>query len=245
MKPFSLIFLVSIFLFNSQALQAADIVQLTANLPPYSISDSPNKPGFTTEIMEEIHKITNFDVETRFSPWGRAQELTQQNKNHLIFTLTRIPTRESLYQWVADIIPIQGGIVSISDKTPVDTLEDAAKRGLKIGVAGKTPWERMLLSTNYPKDKIVVVPDEKSNARKMIAGRIDYWFTATDRAAYYLKEMGLKEQPTVGKPLRSGRLYLAGNLDFSKDKSEEIREALQKIKDDGTYDKIYQKYFGF
>lgn len=223
---------------------AAEIEIFTSNMPPYSVDRSPDEPGFSTELINEVFKQAKIAFNPKFVPWARAQLITQDPKNthYMMFTLSRTEDREPRYKWVFKICPIRTGFISLGGR-PLNSIQEAKDSGGRIGVCDGTPWLKFL--EKHQVDLIDHAPNERSNGLKLINGRIDLWYTAQDRGYYYLKKLGLKKQPVVGKPLQEYDLYLVANLNFPDDIINDLNLAYQKVIAQGKYDQLRDKYFSF
>ena len=60
---------------------------------------------------------------------------------------------------------------------------------------------------------------------------------------YYLKQGGSDKLKMVGEPIISSGMSLAINKD-NKDLQEKVNKAMADLKADGTYAKLYKKWFG-
>ncbi len=241
-----LLFLGSLFIATimySEA-YAIEVKVLTSNMPPYSVDNSPQEPGFSTELIEAVFKAAKIPFNLRFVPWARAQVTTQdpKNTNYMMFTLSRTKAREPKYKWIFNVCPIRVGFISL-EGDPFHTIEEAKKSGLRIGVCDGTPWIKFLVK--HQVDSIDSAPNERSNGLKLLRNRIDLWYTAQDRGYYYLKKLGLKKKPVVGQPLQEYQLYLVANLNFPDEIVDKLKVAYERVKKQGTYQGLHDKYFSF
>jgi len=219
-----------------------ELKQVCSNFPPFTIAEDSDSPGFSYEIVREIHRYSGIHFNPDFLPWGRAQKYAQQRDNYLIFSIARTKKREPKYLWICNLISIDFGFVMAPEIAIVDSLDDA-KKLKNIGVANHTPQLRMLKELGFT--NITPVTDEKQNALMLMSRRIDAWYGPIPRSLYILKHIKLKEAPQISKPFETVDSYLAGSLNLSSDIVIKLKKAYDRVKSDGTYDRIYKKYFGF
>ncbi|MCX4030329.1 substrate-binding periplasmic protein [Spartinivicinus marinus] len=176
--------IISLLLFYSHAFGSSNsIMQITADLPPFTVEDSKEQRGFLYEIVGLMHQHANLPYKPRFSPWPRAQKTAREKNNYLIFGLTRTKNREPNYLWIVNLLSIEVSFVMITGSPPKTLVE--AKR-LSISVARETPWSRFLNKNNFK--RIQLVTKEIQNARMLIYNRVDAWYVPTVRAFYLLKK---------------------------------------------------------
>ena len=216
------------------------IKAFTASLPPFSMDPKSKFPGFSYEIVSEMAKRSNIDLEVVYLPWKRAQETAKKTPNSLVFGMSRTKKREPHYSWVVELIT--SNYAFMTTKEHINSYQDA--RALKdISAMFGTPRERILMSkkfTNYSK-----IYDVRKAATRLRRGRTDAWFTLTHRAAYIWREQGYPENDLIiGKSLKVTHNWLGGNKQLPKGLVENFQKSLVSMKKDGTYNKIYRKYFG-
>jgi polar amino acid transport system substrate-binding protein len=209
------------------------------------VENSPDEPGFVYELLEVVHKKADLPYQPKFYPWARAQMMAKEPENtqYMIFSVTRTPDREAQYQWVLNLLPIRTAFITLPGKEQINSIAEAREKNLRVGVNQETPWHKFLLKENF--ENIDLVTDEEFNAKKLMAGRIDAWYVPIDRAFYYLKKLGLQEQPVAGEPLQTGDLYLAANLQFPAEIAAKLQAAFEAVKQENSYQDLYDKYFSF
>jgi polar amino acid transport system substrate-binding protein len=224
---------------------AQEVTCVTANLPPYTVEDSPQEPGFSYELLQAVFEKAGLPAQCKFHPWGRAQMIAKQpeNSHYMIFSLTRTPDREEQYRWILNLLHNETAFITLPGKEQINSVAEAREKNLRVGVNQETPWHKFLLQENY--EKIDLVTSEEANAKKLMARRIDAWYVPIDRGFYYLKKLGLQEKPVAGKPLQTGDSYLAANLKFTADIAAKLQTAFEAVKQEKVYEKLYNKYFGF
>ena len=75
------------------------------------------------------------------------------------------------------------------------------------------------------------------------AGTIDGAIIDNAVAMYYLKQGADQDLKLVGEPTKSPGTVLGVKKD-NKALQEAVNKALKELKEDGTYQKIYDKWFG-
>ncbi|OQX02274.1 MAG: hypothetical protein BWK80_58225 [Desulfobacteraceae bacterium IS3] len=224
------------------------ITVVTEEYPPYNYTEGGKVKGVSTEVVEAVLKLTGIKAEIEVYPWPRTYHLALNNKNTLIYSITRMPQREELFKWVGRIAPAENYLFALKERTDIQisTLEDAKK--YKIATVQNDVCELYLLSKGFEKRKNVRSDSTYPvNMEKLLGKLIDMWAIGELPAYSLLRGKGLDPSQTVRKvflleEISGEGLYMA----FSKSTSDEIVEkfktALEKIKKDGTYGAILKKY---
>ncbi|KIT14305.1 substrate-binding periplasmic protein [Jannaschia aquimarina] len=215
----------------------ADVLRaVTADLPPYAIE--ADSSGFTLEVTRLAAERAGHTLEIRFLPWKRAQLLAQQSDDLLTFNLTRTKTREPLYLWIAPII--EYGNVFVTTGTVIDTFETAASAGETVTRAG-TAQASIVAASGAP---FLEVESPERAARMLDSGRVAAWYTHDLRAAWVWRQEARSNDLTIGAKREGGVIYLAGSLGFPEDIANDLREAIEAMRADGTYAALAERYFG-
>lgn len=218
----------------------AKIPVLTTQMGAYSDIKVIARPGFVTEILAEISKRAKLDFDIAQFPWKRALvDVETSKKPMLIYPLIRSPQRENEYAWIVKAINDRMVFWSLVDGPKIESLNDLKK--YRIGVIRGSPFERQLMALKLP--NIDVATDTGSNARKLVAKRIDLWFVTVNTAMDSFKNLQLnKNEFRVAYTLGRTGVYVAGNKDFPAATAEKIRVEFEKLKTEGWYGKLLEKY---
>lgn len=114
-------------------------------------------------------------------------------------------------------------------------------------IAGKTVGAQVgSKAADYAREHGANVKEFDTNTQgwmELEAGTCDAVSIDQAVAQYYLQQGGKDKLKLVGAPITSRGVAMG----ISKDKQEltdQVNQALKELKADGTYDKIYQKWFG-
>lgn len=222
--------------------RADDIIVYVSDLPPYSMPHDPKRPGFNIELVREAMMRAGIGYRLEPRPWGRAQQETRFTPASLIVGLTPTPERGPHYAWIAPLLNVDILFVSRRPQRGFDSL-DQARLARAITVRAETAFETILRNAGF--GNVGTVQSEESNARKLYAGRADAWLTSNLRGLYVWTTLGFPVGELVyGKPIASEPLYLAAHTDFPHELADRIRAAMASVRRDGTYDRLFRRYFG-
>jgi len=222
----------------SQQAQASSYQLITGYLPPWSMAGNKTYPGSFVEIARIAAKRAGHDSKVQVYPWGRAQQLSKNDKSVVIFPMARLSEREKLYQWIHPVKKMKMSFVSSKGKEL--GLDEARQLG-RILVHNDAPPEMLLIGKGF--DNLIAIHDLSPNIVKMLKyGRADAWFTPQDMAHWVWKFSSDGVEPTFGDAITSHELYFAASLSTDRKIVEDFRKAIRSMLRDGTIKKILARY---
>lgn len=221
---------------------------VTENYPPYNYIENDKITGFSTEVLLEVLKITDFEYSIEVFPWSRAYMMALNEENVLIYSIGRTDEREKLFKWVGVIAPFDVYIFSLKsrDDIKIEKLEDAKK--YKTLTTNNDVRERYLLSKGFEIERhIDNSADNTSNFEKLLIKRGDLWPIAELVANYFARSRGYQPEDLLKKSyhlneLSSEGLYMAFSIKTDDKIVDNFRNALEKVKNSDVYTKIKNKY---
>lgn len=216
---------------------------MTENYPPFNYENKNEKvTGMTTDIVREIMKSNGEEYEIRLMPWARAYKQIINKPNKILFSMTRTPQREYLFKWVGPIANNSFVFYARSDsKITINSLEDAKDEKYKVGTYLDGANEIYLKSQDFY--NIYSVPNDLLNIKKLVKGRIDLWAAGETQGLYKAKQLKIdpKKLKKVFK-IKDTQLYIAFSRTTPNSIINQWQKELDKMKKDGRYKKIVDKY---
>ncbi|NUU75470.1 substrate-binding periplasmic protein [Paenibacillus xylanilyticus] len=212
---------------------------------PYNfLNENKEMDGFDADIAREVAKRLGVEVEfvsQEFS--GLTPSLQSKKIDAVISQMTITDERKQALDFSDPYITNQVKIIVKTDNNDITKLEDF--KGKTIGVGLGTNDETYLRNEVLPKVgdfTIKTYDDVITSLKDLDAGRID----ATINNLYALKPIvdsnGFKIK-AVGEPIKSDQAGIAVRKN-NPELVAALNEALQGMKDDGTYNTIFKKWFG-
>ncbi|MBU2704804.1 transporter substrate-binding domain-containing protein [Zooshikella marina] len=224
---------------------AETIHLLTENFPPLNMSADEknfargnNVTGITTDIVRLMFKRANIDyrVTLRF-PWKRVYDTALKQKNYGVFSTSRTPEREALFQWVGPLAEEYWVLLTKADSPiTINSLSDA--KPWRVGGYKDDALTKFLTSRGI---SVLEAHSDKLNVRKLKINKIDIWATGSLSGPYLAKQEGLVGLKQVFS-FNKNDLYLALNKDTNPEVVKKLNEALSKMRQDGSIEKIYRQY---
>lgn len=226
--------------------QAADRLQaFTENLPPLNHLGPEGPSGFSVELLQLMAGQAGLGVDISVMPWSRAQVTAASTPNSLLFSLTRLPERETHYAWIGPISPRRIVIYRLSQRSDVQLAELGKPGRLRIGVVRESAAHLQLTAAGLGPDNLELSQDDASNLRKLLAGRMDAIVLLDWAAAWNLRELGLPYEtlaPLLELDARYAYWY-GLHPDGDPALRARLQTALDAIRLDGRYEALRKRYF--
>lgn len=229
---------------NKSAQPAAKVLKVgaEATFPPFEFQDEKSKAyvGFDVDIMKAIGKQMGMEVEivnTGFDGLIPALEGSQIDVIASAMTITE--ERAKKVNFSKPYYKSGLSIVVKSDNTTINSFKDLEGKRLavQIGTTGAEAAKKI-------KDAKVREYNSASEAYlELKAGGADAVVNDLPVSEYYLAKGGNKEAKLVGEVLNAEEYGIA----VAKKNTElagKINKALDEIKQNGEYGKIYEQWFG-
>ncbi len=203
------------------------------SLPMSAIVDSNKLTGPGYEFVVDLFKSAGipFTAEGQ-SPLRMADSLDTGNTVAIYFI--RTPAREDKYTWISGLIEDDGyAFITLAKNPRVDSF-DQAKSLKSIGIINSEAIKAMLASHGIT--SVDPSPSSVQNAKKLLAGRFDAWFTTTTVARYLMKQEGATQNTVaVGKTLVPAAGWITGSKNLSPEVVSKLQAAYATSKTNGRY----------
>ncbi|AEA46905.1 basic amino acid ABC transporter substrate-binding protein [Archaeoglobus veneficus] len=220
-------------------------VGMDATYPPFEyINETTDEfEGFDVDLMKEIGKRLGLEVEFVNVAWeGIIPGLVAHKYDCICSAMTITEERKKQIDFSDPYFEAWQVIVVRADCTDITKPEDLAGKvvGVQIGTTGQFVAEDLVKSgINFEIKTYDTTPDALLDLKN---GNIDAVIIDNGVA-----EKAIKNNPDVYKTVGGKLSYEEYGIAVAKDNPEllkAINQALKEVKEDGTYDKIYQKWFG-
>lgn len=220
------------------------ITIVTEEWPPFNYTENGRLTGFSTEIVQHILDIMNKDCDIITLPSIRSTYTLNTTPNTFMFSLFRTPERESGYKWIGPLCDGSIFFYKRKDNTiKIETLDDLKKvTRIACRHAGLIP---SLLNEKGFKNLDMTATSGLSIYKKLLSGRCDVAISDTDLGVkYYLKALQVDPDVLEKIPIKvfESDLYIACSKDMPDAEVQKWQSALEKLKTDGIYEIIFEKY---
>ena len=219
---------------------------------PIIYRDASGHPaGVFKEIMEEIFQRMKIPLECHLYPWNRVQKLVREGRADGMVTVLTEERKKHLK--ATDPLIITEERVFTSRRNPrfkeifsVKSLDDLRKFTLVETIG--SGWSK----EKFKGMKVIWVPTSVSAFNMIAMGRADIYLMSNYSGPQFLREQIRKQGPLTDRlkeivmgpnPLSKIEYRLLIRKDSPYvDLIEKFDRTLQKMKEDGSYQKIIQRY---
>lgn len=207
---------------------------VTEEYPPYNYATDTGVSGFAVSLLEEMMAEAGFDFDrsaVRLLPWARAYETALHIPNTVLFSTTRTPAREELFQWVGPIAPDRVVLLAHRDAAiQLTSLDDIARQGLKIAAIREDIGAQRLMELGINESHILYAFSNQSAAAMLSAQRVDLWAYGEEVAYWLMTQQGMDpEQIQPIWTLSESELYFAVQKDTDPTVVQRLQRALDRV----------------
>ena len=220
---------------------SADLRIYTINEPPLNIVKNNKKEGITVDVVNEIIRRTNTDAKIEFRPWPRAYSDLLNEKNVVLFSISRTNKREHLLKWVGPIAKKNMVLYARRDSNfNIQSLNQAKSMPSILTMRSDSKSQYL---TDKGFTNLVKLPTWEQ-ALLMLATKRGSLLTQSDiDFPVIAKEMNLDSndfEPVF--TLFSLETYIGMSNGTSDEVVGKWQKTLEEIKKDGTFAKIVDKW---
>lgn len=238
-----IIFLFIIFLPIEARANVNKVIKVAGDeyYPPYEFVDNDGVyRGFNVDIMRAIAIDLEKDIEIVPMTWQRALEALDKGKVDVIQGITRSVIREKKYNFTDALVVNYQAIFVRNDINNVSELSDLA--GLTVAIQSGDISEEFI--KRVPRVSIIIKINQEQEMKALLDGKVDAFVGNRLTGLYILQNLKqLNRVKIVGGPLYPTK-YCSATLKANKDMINLLNKGIDDIKKNGTYDKIYLKWFG-
>ncbi|GEL76436.1 transporter substrate-binding domain-containing protein [Tenuibacillus multivorans] len=217
-------------------------VATDANFQPfeYKNPDTGEMEGFDIELIEAIAEDQGFEVEFETMDFDGLLASMRSGKHDI--GIAGISIKEDRKEFIdfSDPYYDSGLILAVPIDSDIESIDDVA--GLNVGARQGSTSEDFLL--NNTDAEVTAYPEIVTAYMNLERGRLDAVLYDLPNVQYYIKEEASDSLKTVGDVMEGQPYGIALPKDSNPELLESINEGLKTIKENGTYDEIYEKWFG-
>ncbi len=199
--------------------------------------------GFDIEVVQAIAAKAGFEVKFVNTPWeGIFNELQQGGRDMLVSAITITDERRQTMDFsdpyfdAAQLIAVKAGstVATFADLKPL-------KVGVQTGTTGDEVVSQLLGKTNTNVKRFESTP---LALKELEAGGVDAVVADNGVVSHYVANNAAGGFKTVSDPAFVPEQYGIAVRKGNAELLAQLNEGLKAIRADGTYDRIYAKYFG-
>jgi len=220
------------------------------NVPPWSFTEKDQIRGIDCDLILEVGKRMNLQINIQLTPWKRMILAVQDGECDAGFTSFYIKEREEFAIYAQP--PLHYSTYSVfvrkGGEFPFAAIQDLYGKTVGI-VRGYKIGDEFVQAVAAGRIKTEEVTEKAMNMKKLDDGRIDCAISPLETTLLTLQELGLADKiAALPKPVAESKPL---HLVFSKsgkniaDKPDFVKRfstVLEEMKKDGTFTGIYDRY---
>ena len=206
--------------------------------PPFELMEGGKAVGFDVDIATEMAKRLNVKLDVVPTAWDVIIPGLKHDKYDIIMSAMPITRERSKEISFSDPYIDSDQSIAVKIGTPIKNEADLKGKviGVQIDTMGQMTAEKMTGLKEIRKFNTIQLAFED-----LETGRIDAIINDYPVNAYMSKKMGKTE---VAQKIITREKYGIGVKKGNNQLRLAVNEELKKLKEDGTYDSIYKKWFG-
>ncbi len=215
-------------------------VAFEGTYPPFNYMDEKNEfAGFDVDISKELANRLGVEAEFIATKWdGLIGGLKADKFDIVIGQMTVTEDRKKSVDFTDPYVITGSVLVTREDTDDITELDDI--KGKKVGTGGGTTFEEVANSVDGAEVKLYKAVGDY--IQDLTNKRLDVIINDQLLMSYNIQENNLpiKISSDILNKDEIGMAVNKGNEDFV----EKVNEALDAMREDGTYNEIYKKWFG-
>lgn len=207
------------------------------NIAPVVYLDDGIPSGVAVDIVHALAKHLSQPVEIKAMDWSEAQMLVAGGKADALIQINPTEEREKIYDFSDTLLESQFCIFTSANRDGISG--PASLRGLRVGVeSGGLP---QLVLAKDPLIRLTVIPNFLEGFKSLNEAALDAVVVDYLVGSHVLAENKISNIKVVGAPIVSSSSSIAVRKGHATLLAE-INSGLQRMKADGTYRKILDKW---
>jgi PAS domain S-box-containing protein len=207
------------------------------NVPPVIYLENDIPTGVAVDIVRALAKYIPQPVEIKAMDWQEAQSIVARGEADALIQINQTEERKKIYDFSDSLLESQFSIFVRTDRVGISGI--SSLHGLQVGVeAGGLPRQRL---EKYPDILLTIIPDFLEGFKMLTNGSVDAVVVDYRVGSYIIAKNKLRNIKVTGEPIAFSYSAIAvkkGNRELLNG----INNALHIIRNDGTYQKIINKW---
>ncbi len=207
--------------------------------PPFEYLDKKGQPtGFNIDLIQALEKVMGLNFNMQLQEWPLVRQALENGDIGLVSGIFETEQREKLMDFTAPYY-ISSHALFVRDGSSISSLEDLSDKVLLV-LEDDVTYD-LVKEYNVGK-KLLLSSNISDNFKRLAAGEADCIIAARIQGVKQIIDHELTNIKVVGAPFWQRRYCMAvreGDVLLG-----EINVGLSILKANGTYDQIYDKWFG-
>jgi polar amino acid transport system substrate-binding protein len=224
----------------------------TTEMPPYNYVENGSLTGISVDLLELVTEEMGKKVsreELQLLSWSEGYQAALTQKNSMIFTIARIPSREASFKWAGPIMTSRT-VIFARQGSGIEIDGPSDLQDYRIGVETDDAAIPQLLDIGVDESQLVQEPNATALAAVLRDGKIDLWAYGEVSGRYFAEQiMGDASSIEVVYSFPYVSLYYAFSTDVPDATVQSFQQALDAVKTArkpgySEFERILYRYLG-
>lgn len=230
--------------------QSAPLTLYTEEYPPFNYSEGEKITGVSTEVVKRVMELAGESYRIESYPWARSYVSAQNGAGNLIYSISRLESREKLFQWIGEIVPNTTSAYTLSSRSDVAAGNLKQLKRYSMVTTFRDAKEMYLLGKGFDKFRMTRLSGKDTSARsylKLKEGIVDVWPMSDAVAFQIVRQQGddpntaLRKLFTFEEISKKG-YFLAASPETDPATVKRLRETLETFRQSEEYRAILKKW---
>jgi polar amino acid transport system substrate-binding protein len=214
---------------------------LTEESPPLSFIKDGEITGLTTEVVRELAKRTGTAGRIQLVVWQKGYQTLLEQPDVALVPTVMTAQRKPLFQWVGPLAVLDTNLYALKGSgIAIANLDDARKVN-RIATVAKYYSEQMLDKEGFTNTQSY--PDTETTVRVLLDGKVKLLASNNLEIPAVLKKVGGSMDDVENVfTLSTDLFYIAFSKAIPAERVARWQDALDGMKRDGTFAKLYAKW---
>lgn len=199
--------------------------------------------GFEAELLQAIADKQGFKVEYTIDNWnGLLHKLEHKQADMILGSVTITPERRKKMDFTDPVLPYKTGVMLVPKLAKIKSFSEL--KGRKVNLRKNTVYEKLIPTFTNDTGSNMIYPESVwAQVKSLLSGESEAMVGASITLEYYKNRYPEHNFHIIYEPNSPISHYGWAVQKGDNELIHRLNMGLNKVKHDGTYDKIYQKYW--
>lgn len=208
---------------------------------PYSFKNAKGQPdGFDVDLMKAICKEQNIDLEIHTMRFSKVREYVLSDTGNYVAVMLKTPERDENLEYSKPLTEFRHSLF-VEKESDIENLKDIKNK--TVLVQEGDVMHDYLIHHNIPCN-IETAENQLVALERLDKENFDVALAAKMQGEYFINKYNLDNIKPTGKSFHELK-YCYATSPVNGEIISEINQGITRLKENGTYEDIYSKWFGF
>lgn len=234
------ILLLMLALLSTIASAQQPTIKVYAGVTPglqYYDNEAVTGPAF--DVVDRLMSASGLPYEIHLTNWAQAHRQFNLDPNSLIFSISRMDSREDKYQWLVNLAKLNLGIAQAKTRPTIAVNDFNDLKQHKLAVVRSTSTHETLLNYGFIENRdFTTVATSQKLVKMAETGMVDFVYYESTLTPIILDMLGYESdflQPLAIRVPDNTSIYLAAHPDFDTKFANQIKNTHEQLSQVKSY----------